>query len=80
MSNTALFTPPKPKYFSTEGALQFLQDYAGIRLSKSRFFVLTATGRIPSKKSPTGRLLIPIDELQSWVDGDHEGNAEKVEA
>jgi len=60
---------PERKYFSTEGAIQFLEDFASYKLSKSRFYVLTASGEIPSVSGPGGRLLIPIDALRQWVEG-----------
>ena len=73
MSNaTTLSAPPEKRYFSTEGALEFLETFASLKLSKSRFFALTSAGKIPCRKTPTGRLLIPIDELTKWVEGTDE--------
>jgi hypothetical protein len=74
MSN--IFTSPEKKYFSTEGALEFLETFASISMSKSRFYVLVSEGVIPVRKGPGGRLLIPIDAFRQWI----EGNSEKVEA
>ena len=75
MSNTQ-FTPPEKKYLSVDGARQYDESFASFPLSKSRFYTLTAEGKIPHIKGHGGRLLIPIDKFRAWL----VGNDENVEA
>lgn len=73
MNNTATqFAPPAKKYLSVDGARQYAESFASFPISKSRFYTLTAEGKIPHVKGPGGRLLIPIVEFRAWLVGDNE--------
>jgi len=67
------------KYFSTTEVLEFLKHYAGMDVSKSALFNWSATGFIPCKKAPNGRLLFPVADVQKWIDGTDQKKATNPE-
>lgn len=70
MSNTAAqFTPPEKKYLSVDGARQYAEDYASIKLSRTRLYALTSKGKVPHLKGAGGKLLFPIDKFKAWLEG-----------
>jgi len=70
MSNTTTqFTPPEKKYLSVDGARQYAEDYASIKLSRTRLYALTSKGKVPNLKGAGGKLLFPIDKFKAWLEG-----------
>ncbi len=68
MDNTATFTAPEKRYFSTPEVISFLKEYAGLTFSKSTIFKMSMRQSIPAQKGPGGRLLFPVQEVKAWVD------------
>ena len=69
MSNSPQFEQPAQKYFSLKSARKFAKDFADFELSEASFYRLSSQGNLPVIRHSSGRLLIPIDEFKSWLEG-----------
>ena len=59
---------PEPKYLNSAGVIDYIEAFAGYRLSTSSLYKMTMDGTIPFRRGPGNRLLFPIAEIRHWVE------------